>query len=102
MIFSAGKTAYNATYTTQSVRPAAAQQHKATGYAAGYTPAPQQPQQSTNYTYTAPVQTQQPAKVVVYLSLYNCYFYTLGRLIIKNNVYYRLRQVLTIMEAQLP
>ncbi|XP_024216436.1 zinc finger RNA-binding protein isoform X3 [Halyomorpha halys] len=58
-----GKTAYNATYTTQSVRPAAAQQHKATGYAAGYTPAPQQQPQSTNYTYTAPVQTQQPAKV---------------------------------------
>uniref|UniRef100_A0A069DXW5 Putative transcription factor nfat subunit nf90 n=1 Tax=Panstrongylus megistus TaxID=65343 RepID=A0A069DXW5_9HEMI len=59
-----GKAAYSATYTTQSVRPAA-QQHKAAPQynAAAYTaPVQQAPVQTTNYTYTTPV-TQQPPKV---------------------------------------
>lgn len=63
-VFLAGKAAYSATYTTQSVRPAA-QQHKAAPQynATAYTaPVQQAPVQTTNYTYTTPV-TQQPPKV---------------------------------------
>ncbi|XP_014251856.1 zinc finger RNA-binding protein [Cimex lectularius] len=56
-----GKTAYSATYTTPSIRPAA-QPHKAAQYNTGYAAAPQQPAQGTNYAYTTPVQTQQTAK----------------------------------------
>ncbi|KAF6210397.1 hypothetical protein GE061_013501 [Apolygus lucorum] len=59
--YQAGKAAYSATYTTQSVRPAA-QPHKAAQYTAAYTPAQAAPAQTTNYTYTTPVQTQQVAK----------------------------------------
>ncbi|BES94720.1 DZF [Nesidiocoris tenuis] len=57
--YQAGKSAYSATYTTQSVRPAA-QQHKPAQYPAAYTPAQAAPTQTANYTYPAPVQSQVP------------------------------------------